>query len=138
MSTAVALLRRPPVGFALDVVLVIVFAAVGRASHDEANPLVGALLTAWPFLVGTVVGWAVVRLLRKAWPLEVGPGITVWFSTLLIGMVLRQATGHGTAFSFVLVASVVLAAFLLGWRALGAYAAGRATRRAEGRPARHT
>ena len=120
MSTAATLLRRPPVAFALDVVLVIVFAAVGRASHDEANPVVGALLTAWPFLVGTVVGWTVVRALRKAWPLEVGPGITVWFSTLLIGMVLRQATGHGTAVSFVLVAAVVLAFFLIGWRALAA------------------
>ncbi|TQM58137.1 DUF3054 domain-containing protein [Humibacillus xanthopallidus] len=120
MSTAAALLRRPPVAFALDVVLVIVFAAVGRASHDEANPVIGALLTAWPFLVGTLVGWAVVRVLRKAWPLEVGPGITVWFSTLLIGMVLRQATGHGTAVSFVLVAAVVLAFFLIGWRALEA------------------
>ena len=127
MSTAVALLRRPPVAFALDVVLVILFAAIGRASHDEANPVVGALLTAWPFLVGTVVGWAVVRLLRKAWPLEVGPGITVWFSTLLIGMVLRQATGHGTAVSFVLVAAVALGLFLIGWRALAALLLRRAT-----------
>jgi Protein of unknown function (DUF3054) len=120
MSIALALLRRPAVAFALDVVLVIVFAAIGRASHDEANPVVGALLTAWPFLVGTVVGWVVVRLLRKGWPLEVGPGITVWFSTLLIGMVLRQATGQGTAVTFVLVAAAVLALLLVGWRALAA------------------
>ena len=118
MSAAVAVLRRPPVAFALDVLLVLAFAAVGRASHDEANPLLGVLLTAWPFLVGTVVGWTVVRLLRKAWPLEVGPGITVWFATVLIGMVLRQSTGQGTAASFVLVAALVLGLFLVGWRAL--------------------
>lgn len=118
MSEAVAVLRRPLVAFLLDVLLVIVFAAAGRASHDEANPLLGALLTAWPFLVGTVVGWTVVRLLRKAWPLEVGPGITVWFATVLIGMVLRQSTGQGTAASFVLVAALVLGLFLVGWRAL--------------------
>ena len=118
MSEAVAVLRRPLVAFLLDVLLVIVFAAAGRASHDEANPVLGALLTAWPFLVGTVIGWVVVRLLRKAWPLEVGPGITVWFSTVLIGMGLRQATGLGTAATFVLVAAVVLALFLIGWRAL--------------------
>lgn len=118
MSEAVAVLRRPLVAFLLDVLLVIVFAAAGRASHDEANPVLGALLTAWPFLVGTVIGWVVVRLLRKAWPLEVGPGITVWFSTVLIGMALRQATGLGTAATFVLVAAVVLALFLIGWRAL--------------------
>ena len=118
MSEAVAVLRRPLVAFLLDVLLVIVFAAAGRASHDEANPVLGALLTAWPFLVGTVIGWVVVRLLRKSWPLEVGPGITVWFSTVLIGMALRQATGLGTAATFVLVAAAVLALFLIGWRAL--------------------
>ena len=118
MSEAVAVLRRPLVAFLLDVLLVIVFAAAGRASHDEANPVLGALLTAWPFLVGTVIGWVVVRLLRKSWPLEVGPGITIWFSTVLIGMALRQATGLGTAATFVLVAAVVLALFLIGWRAL--------------------
>ena len=118
MSGAVAVLRRAPVAFALDVLLVLAFAGVGRASHDEANPLLGALLTAWPFIVGTVVGWTVVRLLRKAWPLEVGPGITVWFATVLIGMVLRQSTGQGTAASFVLVAALVLGLLLVGWRAL--------------------
>ena len=118
MSGAAAVLRRPPVAFALDVLLVLAFAGVGRASHDEANPVVGALTTAWPFLLGTVVGWTVVRLLRKAWPLEVGPGLTVWFATVLIGMVLRRATGQGTAASFVLVAALVLGLCLVGWRAL--------------------
>ena len=118
MSDAVAVLRRPPVAFSLDVLFVIAFAGVGRASHDEANPVVGALTTAWPFLVGTVVGWTVVRLLRKAWPLEVGPGLTVWFATVLIGMVLRRATGQGTAASFVLVAALVLGLCLVGWRAI--------------------
>lgn len=120
MNRALDLLRRP-VGAALaDVVLVILFAAVGRASHDEGNPIVGALSTAWPFLVGTAVGWLVVRMLRGSWPLEVGPGITVWFATLVFGMLLRRVTGEGTAASFVLVAAVVLAVFLIGWRALAA------------------
>ena len=118
MTGVLAVLRRPPVALALDLLLVVVFAAIGRASHDEANPVVGVLVTAWPFLVGTGVGWAIVRVLRKAWPLEVGPGITVWFATVVIGMVLRQSTGKGTAVSFVLVAALVLALFLVGWRAL--------------------
>jgi hypothetical protein len=124
---ALAMLRRPVMAFVLDVVLVVVFAAVGRASHAEANPVLGALQTAWPFLVGTVVGWAVVRTLRKGWPVDVGPGITVWFATLVIGMVLRRATDAGTAASFVLVAALVLAVLLVGWRALAAYAARRAS-----------
>ncbi|MEW1953574.1 DUF3054 domain-containing protein [Terrabacter sp. NPDC080008] len=117
--------RRPAVALLLDVVLVLVFAGIGRASHDEAGPVVGAALTAWPFLVGTGLGWLVVRARRGAWPVEVAPGVTVWFATVLVGMLLRRAVGLGTAVSFVVVASVVLALFLLGWRALGAYAARR-------------
>ncbi|MBB2987655.1 DUF3054 domain-containing protein [Terracoccus luteus] len=108
----------PPVALLVDVVLVVVFAAVGRASHEEGNPVLGALATAWPFLVGTLLGWAVVRVSRRQWPLGVSPGVTVWVATVLVGMVLRQATGSGTALSFVVVASVVLAVFLLGWRAV--------------------
>ncbi|GAB2762313.1 DUF3054 domain-containing protein [Terrabacter koreensis] len=117
--------RHPGVALLLDVVLVVVFAAVGRASHDETNPVVGALATAWPFLVGTALGWIVVRVMRRTWPVDLAPGVTVWFATVLVGIVLRRAVGSGTAASFVVVASVVLAAFLLGWRALGAYAARR-------------
>lgn len=104
--------------FAADVALVVLFAAIGRASHAEANPVLGALSTAWPFLVGTVVGWAVVRLRRKSWPLEVGPGITIWFATLVLGMLLRLVTGQGTAWAFVAVAAGTLAVFLVGWRAV--------------------
>ncbi len=122
MSARRPLLRRPLAAFALDVVLVVVFAAIGRASHAETNPVLGALTTAWPFLVGTVVGWTVVRLLRKGWPLEVGPGITVWFATVLFGMLLRLATGQGTALPFVAVAAATLADLLDGWRAVAARA----------------
>lgn len=104
--------------FTADVALVVLFAAIGRASHAETNPLWGALGTAWPFLVGALVGWAVVRVRRKSWPLEVGPGITVWFSTVAFGMLLRLATGQGAAWAFVAVASVTLAVLLIGWRAL--------------------
>lgn len=128
--TGVSWWRRPALALVLDVVLVLVFAGIGRASHDEAGPVLGAVLTAWPFLVGTAIGWLVVRLRRGSWPVEVAPGVTVWFSTVLVGMLLRRAVGLGTAASFVVVASVVLAVFLLGWRALGSYAA----RRADARP----
>lgn len=134
MNRALDLLRRPAGAALADLVLVILFAAVGRASHDEGNPVVGALSTAWPFLVGTAIGWLVVRVLRRSWPLAVGPGITVWFATLVFGMLLRQLTGQGTAASFVVVAAVVLALFLVGWRALlalGGRARGRRPARTE-------
>jgi hypothetical protein len=123
--------RRPLVALLLDVVLVLVFAGVGRASHDESSPVVGVLATAWPFLVGTGLGWLVVRVVRREWPLDVAPGVTVWFATVLVGMLLRHAVGSGTAVSFVVVASVVLALFLLGWRAVGTYAVRRSPQHTE-------
>jgi hypothetical protein len=106
---------------ALDVVLVIVFCAIGRRSHDEANALTGLATTAWPFLTGLAVGWlATVALYRDKFDafLIVPTGIAVWLSTLVVGMLLRVVSGQGTAFSFVLVAGTVLAVFLLGWRAI--------------------
>ena len=104
----------------LDALLILVFAAVGRASHDESSPVVGVLSTAWPFLVGAAVGWALVRARSHRWPAEVGPGIPVVIASVVVGMLLRVVTGAGTAFSFVVVATVVLAVLLLGWRALAA------------------
>jgi hypothetical protein len=37
---------------------------------------------------------------------------------VLVGMLLRAASGQGVQVSFVVVASIVIAAFLLGWRVL--------------------
>ena len=132
--TPTPILGRPAVAFALDVVLVVAFAALGRASHAEGTTAAGILTTAWPFLAGTLVGWLVVRVRRHGWPVDVGPGITVWFATLLVGMMLRWATGAGVAPSFVAVAAGVLAALLVGWRALAAYVLGRARRTGPARP----
>ena len=127
---AIAWWRSPVLAFAIDVLLVVVFAVVGRASHGESNAVVGVLSTAVPFLAGTATGWLVVRVMRRTWPVDVAPGVTVWFATVVVGMVLRHTVGGGTATTFVVVASLVLAAFLLGWRALGAYAARRLSTRA--------
>ena len=107
---------RMPWPLLLDVGLVVVFAALGRASHAEESALVGALSTAAPFLVGLGVGWGLVRGGSKQWPVSVAHGITVWASTLVLGMVIRVVIGAGTAWSFILVAGAVLAFFLLGWR----------------------
>ena len=108
------------VGLALDAAFVLVFAAVGRASHEEGNVLAGLSGTAWPFLVGLGVGWTAVRLRSHRWPLEVGSGISVVIGTVAVGMLLRALTGQGTAWSFVVVATLVLAVLLLGWRLLAA------------------
>ena len=116
---------RPPVGLLLDAVAVVVFAAAGRASHQEGSPVSGALYTAWPFLLATAVAWVVLRLWRQRWPVALPDGVFVWLGTLAGGMAARSASGLGTHWSFVLVAALVLGLLLLGWRAVAA----RATRR---------
>ena len=54
---------------AADAVAVVVFAAVGRLSHGEADDLLGLVGTAAPFGVGLVAAWAtpVVRRDPAAW-----------------------------------------------------------------------
>ena len=41
-----------------DAAVVVVFATIGRASHDEGLRLAGVWHTAWPFLVGTALALA--------------------------------------------------------------------------------
>ncbi|ORV46395.1 hypothetical protein AWC02_11245 [Mycolicibacter engbaekii] len=108
---------QKPAWLGMDVVAVLIFCALGRRSHDEGLTITGLATTTWPFLSGTVLGW----LLSRGWrrPTAVWPtGVTVWVSTVLVGMLLREATSAGVAKSFILVASTVTAVFLLGWRAV--------------------
>ncbi|WP_238154565.1 DUF3054 domain-containing protein [Ornithinimicrobium sufpigmenti] len=102
----------------LDLLVVIVFAALGRASHDLELGVMGVLATAWPFVFGTAVGWlCLLRLPQgvRRWWLD---GVVVAFCAIVLGMVLRWLTGEGTATAFVLVATGVLLGGLLGWRAV--------------------
>lgn len=127
-------MRFPVVLPALDVALVLAFAAVGRASHVKGVTVLGVLDTAWPFLVGLALGWAVARLRSGTWPRTVVQGLPVWLLTVAVGLVLRVVSGGGGApLSFAVVATLVLGAFLLGWRALAALG-----ERARGRGSRHT
>lgn len=104
----------------IDVVLVLTFAAIGRGSHGE-SVLGGLAGTAWPFLLGLLVGWVGAGLgARGAFaPTRLVPaGVLIWIGTLVVGMLARVVSGQGTAISFIIVAGIVLAVFLLGWRAV--------------------
>lgn len=115
---------RPGVAVLADVVCVLVFCTIGRRSHAEGITVAGVAETAWPFLAGTAIGWLAVRGWRR--PASLTPtGLVVWLSTVAIGMLLRKATSQGTAVSFVVVASIVTAILLLGWRAAAAALARR-------------
>lgn len=104
--------------FALDAVLVIAFAAIGRASHESGvlgEGGSGLLTTAWPFVVALAVGW----LAAVAWRAPSAPlrtGVPVWAVTVAGGMLLRAVSGQGTAVPFVVVATLTLLALLVGWR----------------------
>ncbi|GAB3805697.1 hypothetical protein GCM10028798_28010 [Humibacter antri] len=112
-----------------DIVLVLVFVLIGRGSHGE-NVLAGAFATFWPFLVGLLVGWIACLAWRRPaalWP----TGVVVWAATLALGMLLRVVSGQGVAVPFIIVAGVVLALFLIGWRAIAlGLVVARARRRA--------
>jgi len=111
---------RPAVAaLAGDIVCVLVFCALGRRSHAEGLTLAGIAETAWPFLSGTVLGWVISRGWRA--PTAVAPtGVIVWVATVVVGMLLRKASSQGVAASFIVVASVVTALLLLGWRGVAA------------------
>lgn len=107
--------RAAALALLADAACVLAFAAVGRRSHEEGLSVAGVFETAWPFLSGTALGWLVIRGWRRPTAL-VPTGFAVWVATVVVGMALRKATSQGTAVSFVVVASLVTAILLLGWR----------------------
>jgi hypothetical protein len=118
------------VAFVIDVALVLVFVLIGRRSHSEADSIAGTFATLWPFLIGLVLGWLVTFAWRR--PLAIlWPGIPIWLMTVAVGMLLREATGQGVQVSFIIVATIVLGVFVVGWRLLSLpFARRRALRRA--------
>lgn len=100
----------------LDVVLVLLFVTIGRRSHAEGIDLAGIVRTALPFLVGTAAGWLLASIVLDAEPRSLAFGAVVVAATVVVGMALRAVAAEGVAPSFVVVATVTLTVFLLGWR----------------------
>jgi hypothetical protein len=102
---------------AADIILILAFAAIGRDAHHREEPVLGVLLTAWPFLAGAAAGWMVARAWRN--PLSVlRAGVPVWLGSLIGGMVLRALTAQTVVIPFIIVATLALAVFLVGYRLL--------------------
>lgn len=97
---------------ALDVVLIILFAALGRDTHEHGLDPAGILLTASPFLAACLAGWALLG--RRYPPAAPWPfGVALWLLTVIAGLGIRALAGGGVAPSFALVTLCVLGAFLL-------------------------
>lgn len=101
----------------IDALFVVVFAALGaRTHHDGALSVLAVADVAWPFLAGlALVHLALAAAVKD--PSTVVRGLAVWIATLTFGMALRQLTGDGTAFAFLVVATCFLGVTLVGWRA---------------------
>ncbi len=114
--------------FAGDAILVLVFATIGRASHERGLSVLGVLETAWPFLAALVVGWIALR----AWsaPMAViRTGLPLWGITVAGGMALRALSGAGVALPFVIVAAATLLLLLVVWRLVAGLVARSRSRR---------
>lgn len=109
----------------MDSVLVLIFAVAGNRSHDTGLNPSDIFSTAWPFLAGLAGGWALTRSWRH--PHSIWPhGLILVGLTVGLGMVLRVImTDGGAQPSFIMVATGVIAAFLLGRRALTGWIAVR-------------
>lgn len=100
----------------LDAALVVLFAVAGNRSHSTGLSVSDVAGTAWPFLIGLLLGWALTRSWRqpsRLWP----EGVVVVVVTVALGMTLRVLlTDGGAPLSFVAVATGSLALLLLGRR----------------------
>lgn len=101
----------------LDLLVVLVFATIGRLSHAEGADPVGIGVTAWPFVVA-LVGTTVALIGMNRPTEQFLSGVIVWAGTLGFGMWIRANAGDGVQPSFVVVAGIFLAITMLGWRLL--------------------
>lgn len=108
----------PALCLAADAALVTAFAAVGNRTHESGLSAADIWSTAWPFLVGLVMGWIFTQSWRQhstLWP----AGAFVVIYTVALGMTFRHfLTDGGVQLSFVLVATGTLMVLLLGRRLL--------------------
>jgi hypothetical protein len=107
--------RRVPAAVGADLLLLVLFAALGRRAHHAASGVDDVLLVAAPFLIAYAAAAAALRLDRD--PLAVPRGAAVWALAVVLGLLLRGAiVGDGLAGAFVAVTVAVTGSFLVGWR----------------------
>lgn len=110
-----------------DALVVVVFVAIGRSAHHHVFSWTGFASTLWPFAVGLLIGWAWVLARGRSGSL-VASGVVVWLCTVTGGMLLRVASGQGTAVAFIAVALGFLGALMLGARLLAKLMRSRVSR----------
>ncbi|MBK8462895.1 MAG: DUF3054 domain-containing protein [Nigerium sp.] len=105
------------VAILLDLVLVVAFAVIGRASHGESLDYEGIQRTALPFVAGLLIAW-IGFLLKRHTGITVTNGVFAWAMTVAIGILFRLLLGSTAELGFIIVTALFLAATLIGWRAI--------------------
>ena len=100
-----------------DLACILIFVTIGRRAHEHGLTFKGIVSTVWPFLVGLILGWAVLKFTHRDIA-ERKSGFIEAMLVVAIGMLLRVVAGQGTAFTFILVALVFLNLTLVGWRVI--------------------
>lgn len=112
-------MRRLAPAVVLDAVLIVVFAAVGRRTHDEGSAIGQTFVIAAPFLIGYAIAAAALRLDRD--PAGVRKAVPIWLAGIALGLLLRGTLfDRGLAPAFVVVAFLTTGLLLLGWRSVAA------------------
>ena len=102
---------------AADLVVLLVFVAIGRRTHHSGSDGAGFVGVLWPFAVGLAAGWLVTGLASA--PLAWRRSVTAWLVTVGLGIALRVGVaGNAFKLSFTIVAFVFVGAGMLGWRAV--------------------
>ena len=81
-----------------DIVGIVLFCVIGRRSHAEGLTAAGVAETAWPFLMGTAVGWLAARAWRRPTAV-VTTGVVVWLCTIVVGMLSSKRSNSARAVS---------------------------------------
>lgn len=99
----------------IDVALVLIFVAIGLMSHGEG--LSNILRASAPFLTSALSAHILIWVIntRRDLPL-MAEAIIAWSITLVVGMALRISFGDTAATAFVIVSTLTLFVFLVGWR----------------------
>lgn len=116
----------------LDLALVVAFIGISRISHQRSLTPTGVWDDVWPFLVGVLVGWLVTRSWRD--PLTEVSALGVWACTMLGGFIPRFFSPPHPRLADTVVAGMVLAFVLGGWRLYAFLVQSLRRRRANGLP----
>ena len=104
-----------------DLLVVVLFVAIGFLQHGTPLTMENTFLVAWPFVVGVLLGHLAIRTWRA--PFRIWPhGVFVWAITLAAGMAIRTLFAAGTEVGFVITTAIFTAVLMLGWRAIALFA----------------